>query len=62
MQELQFLDANELNAFTFGGVGSGTTLEHLQAYKGADDAYEFFGGCVKCQSIFDFYSHRRRCI
>lgn len=39
-------DANELNAFTFGGVGNGTTLDHLQAYHGADDAFEFFGGTV----------------
>ena len=39
-------EANELNAFTFGGVGSGTTLEHCQAYYGADDAFEFFGGRV----------------
>jgi hypothetical protein len=37
---------NELNAFTFGGVGRGTTLDHLQAYYGDDDSFEFFGGCV----------------
>lgn len=37
---------NELNSFTFGGVGSGTTLEYLQAYYGADDSFEFFGGTV----------------
>ncbi|ATL48437.1 hypothetical protein COR50_15405 [Chitinophaga caeni] len=37
---------NELNAFTFGGVGSGTTLNHVQAYYGADDGFEFFGGTV----------------
>ena len=37
---------NELNAFTFGGVGCGTTLDHLEAYKGADDGFEFFGGTV----------------
>lgn len=37
---------NELNAFTFGGVGRGTQLDHCQAYHGADDAFEFFGGCV----------------
>ncbi len=35
---------NELNGFSFNGVGSGTTLEHLQAYKGSDDGFEFFGG------------------
>ncbi len=37
---------NELNAFTFGGVGCGTILNHLEAYQGADDGYEFFGGTV----------------
>jgi hypothetical protein len=39
-------DGNELNSFTFGGVGGGTQLDHLQAYYGADDAFEFFGGTV----------------
>lgn len=34
----------ELNAFTFNAVGSGTTLEYLQAFRGKDDAFEFFGG------------------
>ena len=28
---------NELNGFSFNGVGSGTTVEYIQAYKGADD-------------------------
>ncbi|WP_448788299.1 hypothetical protein [Bacteroides graminisolvens] len=44
-------DANELNAFTFGGVGSLTTVEHCQAYHGADDAFEFFGGAVNCKYL-----------
>lgn len=37
---------NELNSFTFGGVGTGTQLDHLQSYSGADDSFEFFGGTV----------------
>jgi hypothetical protein len=37
---------NELNAFSFNGVGSGTVVEYIQAYKGADDGIEFFGGTV----------------
>lgn len=37
---------NELNGFSFNGCGSGTTLHHLQAFKGADDGFEFFGGTV----------------
>lgn len=36
----------ELNTFTFAAVGSGTTLEYLQAMNGLDDSYEFFGGTV----------------
>ncbi|HSH46046.1 MAG TPA: hypothetical protein VK966_09330 [Longimicrobiales bacterium] len=37
---------NELNAYTFNGVGSGTTLEYLQAHQGLDDGFEWFGGTV----------------
>jgi hypothetical protein len=44
-------DANELNAFTFGGVGSATTLHHLQAYYGKDDAFEFFGGAANAKYL-----------
>lgn len=44
-------DDNELNAFTFGGVGSGTTVDHCQAYRGADDGFEFFGGCVNAKYL-----------
>jgi hypothetical protein len=34
----------EVNSFTFGSVGSGTTMEYLQASFGGDDAFEWFGG------------------
>lgn len=37
---------NELNGFSFNGVGSGTVVEYIQAYKGSDDGLEFFGGTV----------------
>jgi len=37
---------NEMNGFSFNGVGSATILEHLQAFKGSDDGFEFFGGTV----------------
>ena len=39
-----FTTNRELNAFTFNGVGTGTTLEFLQAFRGQDDGFEFFGG------------------
>ena len=42
---------NELNSFTFGGVGAGTTIDHCQAYFGDDDGFEFFGGCVNAQYL-----------
>ena len=37
---------NEFNSFTFPAVGSGTTLDHLEALVGLDDGFEFFGGAV----------------
>jgi len=44
----------ENNAFTFYSVGSGTVLDHLVAYKGADDGYEFFGGTVSATDIISY--------
>jgi hypothetical protein len=37
---------SEMNGFSFYSVGSGTILENLVAYKGADDGFEFYGGTV----------------
>lgn len=37
---------NELNGLTFGSVGSGTTIEHIQVSYSGDDSYEWFGGTV----------------
>ncbi|WP_269619875.1 hypothetical protein [Zhongshania sp. BJYM1] len=47
----EVVDGNELNAFTFNGVGSGTTLSHLQAYTSQDDGFEFFGGAVNADHL-----------
>ena len=44
-------DEKEHNGFTFNGVGSGTELEYLQAYKGNDDGFEFFGGTVSANYL-----------
>lgn len=46
--------AKETNSFTFYSVGSGTTLDHLVAYKGADDGYEFFGGTVSMTNSLSY--------
>lgn len=41
-----FDEEDEANGVSFYGVGNGTTVEHLQAYQGSDDGFEFFGGSV----------------
>lgn len=45
---------NELNSFTFGAVGSGTKMSHLQALSGLDDNFEFFGGAVDGQFLVSY--------
>jgi hypothetical protein len=42
---------NELNGLTFGGVGSGTTVDHVEVFKSKDDAFEFFGGAVNASYL-----------
>lgn len=42
---------NEMNSLTMGSVGSGTTINHIQASFGMDDAFEWFGGSVNCQHL-----------
>ena len=37
----------ELQALTTEGIGSGTTLDHIQSHNSSDDGAEFFGGVVK---------------
>lgn len=39
---------NELNSLTFGAATSSSTCRFVQASKGADDAFEFFGGNINC--------------
>ncbi len=46
-----YSEEKECNGFTFYGVGNGTTLDHLVAYKGSDDGYEWFGGSVNASYL-----------
>lgn len=41
----------EFNAFSFFAVGSGTVLENLEAFEGADDGFEFYGGAVNAKNL-----------
>lgn len=43
--------ASENNGFSFYGVGSDTTIDFIQAFEGADDGVEFFGGTVNASHI-----------
>ena len=47
----QFTPDQECNGFTFYGVGAGTTIDHLEAYKGSDDGFEWFGGTVNVRYL-----------
>ena len=44
-------EEHESNGISFYGVGNGTVVENIQAYKGADDGLEFFGGSVNIKNI-----------
>lgn len=47
---------NELNAFTFAALGSGTRLSYLQVMAGLDDSYEWFGGTVSASNLVSYES------
>lgn len=46
----------ELNSFTLAAVGSGTTMEYLQALAGLDDHFEWFGGTVNGRYLVSYES------
>ena len=42
---------NETNSLTMGGVGNGTTIDHVQVSFGGDDGFEWFGGTVNAKYL-----------
>jgi hypothetical protein len=46
-----FTPNNEVNGLTLGGVGSGTTIDHVQVSYSGDDAIEWFGGTVNAKYL-----------
>ena len=46
-----FSEEKEANGVTFYGVGNGTEVSYLQAYKGSDDGFEWFGGTVDAKYL-----------
>ncbi|MEC4115349.1 hypothetical protein VSP20_00015 [Myroides phaeus] len=41
----------EFNGLSMFGVGSGTTIQYVQAHEGSDDGFEWFGGTVSAQYL-----------
>ena len=46
-----FQPDKEINSLTMAGVGSGTTIDHVEVTYAKDDAYEWFGGTVNCKYL-----------
>ncbi len=44
-------EGNEINGLTLGGVGSATTIDHVEIVGNQDDGVEFFGGSVNASNI-----------
>ncbi|OOV17132.1 hypothetical protein [Flavobacterium sp. LM4] len=47
-------NSKENNGFSFYSVGTGTVLDHLVAYKGNDDGFEFYGGTVSLTNSISY--------
>lgn len=42
---------NEINGLSMGGVGSGTTIDHVEVIYNKDDGFEWFGGTVNAKYL-----------
>ncbi|MFY0627869.1 MAG: hypothetical protein JXR07_16340 [Reichenbachiella sp.] len=45
----------EINGLTLGGVGTGTTIDHIEIFANVDDGVEFFGGTVNVSDVLVSY-------
>jgi len=53
---IPFVTDKEINGLTLGGVGSGTTIDHIQVYRSGDDAFEWFGGTVNAKYLVSSFT------
>lgn len=51
---IAFETDKEINGLTFGGVGSGTTIDYIQVSYSGDDSYEWFGGTVNPKHLIAY--------
>lgn len=49
-----FQPDKEINSLTMAGVGSGTTIDHIEVVYAKDDAFEWFGGTVNCKYLIAY--------
>lgn len=50
-----FVDDQEINGITFGSVGRGTQVDHVQVSYSNDDSYEWFGGSVNAKYLVAYH-------
>ena len=51
---IAFSPNNEINGLTFGGVGRGTQVDHIQVSYANDDSFEWFGGTVNAKYLIAY--------
>lgn len=49
-----FQKDKEINGLTFGSVGNGTQIDHVQVSYSNDDSFEWFGGNVNCKYLIAY--------
>ena len=50
-----YREDEEINGVTFGSVGSGTKVSHVQVSYSNDDSFEWFGGAVNCDHLVAYH-------
>lgn len=51
---IPFQPNSEINGLTCGGVGRGTTIDHVMVSYSGDDAFEWFGGTVNATNLISY--------
>jgi len=51
---IELIPNSETNGLTMAAVGSGTTIDFVQASYGGDDGFEWFGGAVNAKHLVSF--------
>ena len=51
----EFAADEEINGLTMAGVGSGTSIHHVEVVGNTDDGFEWFGGTVNTSHLFALY-------